>query len=207
MTSTPGSSRTSLTRSNTSHSVARTTISRASGHTGTSTPYGTRPSRPSTAAGRRSRSGSRVGGGDTQKLICAVCEGRGVTPTVGIAFVNLTTGEAVLSQFCDNQFYARTLHKIEVFEPSEVLIVSSSAVPNAKTKMFDLVRENISVVQGIKVSSFDRKHFSETAGLDYVRQLSFVKERQSLELVLEGNFFAVCSFAAVGQVPIPGSLY
>lgn len=177
----------------TSHSTSRSGGVGRRGSTTTSTPYGFSQSRPSTTTGRRSRAASYLSG-EAQKIICAICESRGVTPTVGIAFVNLTTGEAVLSQMCDNQFYARTLHKIDVFEPSEILIASSSAPPNSKTKMLQVIEENI---PGIKVSVFDRKHFSEISGHECIQQLAFLEDREALKLAVEGNFYAVCALAAV----------
>ena len=197
MSSTPALSQSSMLRFGTSQSVARISGTRTAAYSNaTSTPFSTRPSRASSATGRRSKTASRFGDEDPHIIICAVCEGRGVTPTVGIAIVNLTTGEATISQLCDNQFYARTVHKIRVFEPSEVLIVSSGATPSPRTSIFDVIKENIKD-PNIKVLSFDRKYFSESAGLEYINQLAFLEERTPLRLAVEGNFYAVCSFSAV----------
>jgi DNA mismatch repair protein MSH4 len=54
-------------------------------------------------------------GVENQEIICAVSESRGVSPSVGMAFLNLDTGEAVLSQFSDSQTYVRTIHKVIFF--------------------------------------------------------------------------------------------
>lgn len=77
-----------------------------------SRPRTARPStgRPGTA---RPRTGiSTIMGVENQEIICAVSESRGVSPSVGLAFLNLDTGEAVLSQFSDSQTYVRTIHKV-----------------------------------------------------------------------------------------------
>lgn len=161
----------------------------------------TRPgtSRPGTArlsTRSRSRAGSVIGGGESQKIICALSESRGVTPTVGLAFVNITTGEAVLSQICDNQFYARSLNKLLVFDPSEILIVSTSGPANP-TKMYQIIEENII---GAKMITVDRRYWSETAGLDYIRQLAFIEDVEAVKVAIGGNFYATCCLSAVGTI-------
>jgi DNA mismatch repair protein MSH4 len=150
--------------------------------------------RPSTGTGRRSRAGSVIGGGEAQKIICAISEGRGISPTVGLAFVNISTGEAVLSQICDNQFYAKTLNKLQVFEPTEILIVSTSGPPNAKSKMYNVVEENI---LGARIITVDRRYWSEAAGIEYIQQLAFSEDVEAIKVAIGGNYFATCCFAAV----------
>jgi DNA mismatch repair protein MSH4 len=144
---------------------------------------------------RSRRSGSAIGGSESQQIICAVSEARGVSPTVGLAFVNISTGEAVLSQICDNQFYVRTCHKIQVFEPTEILIMSTSAPPNAKSKMYSVLEEE---VIGSRITPLDRKYWSETAGLDYIQQLAFSEDIEAIKVAIGGNYFATCCLAAVG---------
>lgn len=150
--------------------------------------------RPSTGTGRRYRAGSVIGGGEAQQIICAISEGRGISPTVGLAFVNVSTGEAVLSQICDNQFYAKTLNKLQVFEPTEILIVSTSGPPNAKSKMYNIVEENI---LGARIITVDRRYWSEGAGLEYIQQLAFIEDVEAIKVAIGGNYFATCCFAAV----------
>ncbi|KAF5878538.1 putative dna mismatch repair protein msh4 protein [Botrytis fragariae] len=152
--------------------------------------------RPSTArpsTGRRSRASSILGGGESQQIICAVSEGRGVSPTVGLAFVNISTGEAVLSQICDNQFYVKTLHKLQVFEPTQILIVSTSGPPNSKSKMYQIVEENI---LGARIVTVDRRCWSETSGIEYIQQLAFKEDLEAIKVAIGGNYFSVCCFSA-----------
>ena len=186
-------------RPSTSYSYASTSYQ--NGYTtSNSQAYGTRPStaRPGTArlsTGRRSRAGSTIGGGESQQIICAINEGRGITPTVGLAFVNISTGEAVLSQICDNQFYAKTLNKLQVFEPTEILIVSTAGPPNPKSKMYQIVEENII---GARMVPVDRRYWSETSGLEFISQLAFAEDVEAIKVAIGGNYFATCCFAAVG---------
>ena len=149
-------------------------------------------SRPCT---RSRRACSTIGGGESQQIICALSEARGVSPTIGLAFVNVSTGEAVLSQICDNQFYVRACHKIQVFEPTEILIVSTSAPPNQKSKMYNVLEEEI---PNSRIIALDRKYWSETAGLEFIQQLAFIEDVEAIKVAIGGNYFATCCLAAVG---------
>ncbi|UKZ79791.1 hypothetical protein TrVFT333_007553 [Trichoderma virens FT-333] len=85
----------------------------------------TTTSRPTTPS-RRSRNGatpSILGQNDSYDVVCAVSEARGVTPTVGIATVNLSLGEVTLSQICDNQSYVKTIHKLQLACPSRIVFM------------------------------------------------------------------------------------
>ncbi|KFY91214.1 hypothetical protein V498_05568 [Pseudogymnoascus sp. VKM F-4517 (FW-2822)] len=148
-------------------------------------------SRPPTRA--RSRAASSIGGGLSQHIVCAVSESRGVSPTVGLAFVNVSTGEAVMSQICDNQFYVRTVLKLQVFEPTEILLVSTSGPPNPKSKMYSLIEEG---VIGSRIVCVDRRYWSEPAGMDFIQQLAFPEDVEAIKVATGGNFYATCCLAA-----------
>ncbi|KAL4722088.1 MutS protein msh4 [Fusarium chlamydosporum] len=70
--------------------------------TNVSRPSTVRPgSGPGTSSGRRSRNTavtSILGPNEAHDIICAVSEARGVTPSVGVAFVNVSIGEVVIIQ-------------------------------------------------------------------------------------------------------------
>jgi DNA mismatch repair protein MSH4 len=188
-------------------STSRTSYQNGSTNSASLPTYGRRPStsgpsitRPSTACpstGRRSRAGSIIGGGESQQIICAINEARGISPTVGLAFVNISTGEAVLSQICDSQFYVRTLNKLQIFDPTEILIISTAGPPNPKSKMYQVIEENI---PGARIITIDRKYWSEPAGLEYIDQFAFSEDVQAIKVAIGGNYFATCCFAAVCSV-------
>jgi DNA mismatch repair protein MSH4 len=90
------------------------------------------------------------------------------------------------------------LNKLHVFDPSEILIVSTSGPPNPKSKMFQVVEENI---LGARILTVDRKYWSENAGLDYIQQLAFLEDVEAIKVAIGGNYFATCCFAAVGHSP------
>lgn len=155
-----------------------------------------------TGSGRRSRAASFIGASEGHQIICAVSEARGVAPSVGIAFVNVSTGEAILSQICDNQSYVKTTHKLTVFEPSRILIVSTACPPNQKSSLCATVEEEL---PGVPIVALDRRYWSETAGLEFIQALAFKQDVEAIKVAIEGNFYATCSFSAVGAIQLQGN--
>lgn len=127
-----------------------------------------------------------------QQVICAISESRGISPVVGLAFVNLTTTEAVLCQISDNQTFTRTIHKLVVYDPTEILFMTTAAQP--KSKLFSIVEHNIS---HLRITVIDRKYWSETSGLEYIQQLAFRQDVEAIKVSVGGNFYATCCIAAV----------
>ncbi|PHH66756.1 hypothetical protein CDD81_5888 [Ophiocordyceps australis] len=152
--------------------------------------------RPNTASGRKSRTAtsSILGVGEQQNIVCAVAESRSVTPSVGIAFVNVSLGEVVLSQICDNQSYVRTIHKLQIASPSRIVFVSTACPPMGQSVLYALVRELVSEAH---CDSFDRSAWSEHSGLDYIQTLAFPADVGPVKVALQGKYYAICSLAAV----------
>lgn len=163
--------------------------------------YATTTSRPRTArrsTGRPSTARPRTGvstlGAENQEIICAVSESRGISPTVGLAFVNLDTGEAVLSQISDSQTYVRTVHKLTVFNPTNILIVSTATSP--KSKLYSIIEDSLDDIES-NMTLLDRRYWAETTGIEYIQQLAFAEDVESIKTAVSGNYYAVCCFAAV----------
>ncbi|KAH8905275.1 hypothetical protein BR93DRAFT_946131 [Coniochaeta sp. PMI_546] len=148
---------------------------------------------PSTVSGRKSRCASSIGGSENHEIICAVSEARGVTPSVGIVFVNVSTGEANLSQICDTQFYIRTLHQITVYNPSRILLVSTMFPPNPISTLYNMILETF---PSAPLVPLDRKYWSEQMGLEYLQTLAFRGDIEAIKVAIEGNFYATCALSA-----------
>lgn len=161
--------------------------------TSSSNPSGHRRN-ASTASGRRSCAASSVWGSDGHHVICAVSEARGVSPSVGLAFINATTSEAVLSQICDSQFYVKTVHKIQIYGPSVILMVNTAFPPHPKSHLLSAVE---AAIGGTPIEALDRKYWSETSGLEFIQTLSFREDLDATKVAIQGNYYATCSFAAV----------
>lgn len=167
----------------------------------TTNDYATTASRPRTgrkSTGRPSTARPRTGvstlGVENQEIICAISESRGISPVVGLAFVNLDTGEAVLSQISDSQTYVRTVHKLLVFNPTNILVVSTAA--NPKSKLFSILEDALDDIES-NITLLDRRYWAETVGLEYIQQLAFAEDVEAIKAAVSGNYYAVCCFAAV----------
>lgn len=121
-------------------------------------------------------------------------ESRGISPTVGLAFINLDTGEAALSQISDSQTYVRTLNKLRVYSPSQILVPST--VANPPSKLYCILEENQQDINA-NLISVDRRYYAETTGLEAIHQLAFTEDVEAIKISIGGNYFAVCCFAAV----------
>lgn len=112
-----------------------------------------------------------------------------------MSFVNLDTGEAVLSQISDSQTYVRTIHKLMVFNPTSILVVSTAASP--KSKLFSIIEDSLEDIDS-NVVLLDRRYWAETVGIEYIQQLAFAEDVEAIKTAVSGNYYAVCCFAAVG---------
>lgn len=152
----------------------------------------------------RPRTGaSTLTAGKDQQIICAISESRGISSTIGLAFVNLSTTESVLCQIVDNQTYVRTLHKLMVFQPSKLLIASTAIHPN-KSMLYLMIETNI---PELLITPIDRKYWGETTGVEYIQQLAFKEDVEAIKVAIGGNYFATCCLAAVRSSALSLSLY
>lgn len=117
-----------------------------------------------------------------------------MSPSVGVAFVNVSIGEVIISQICDNQSYVKTIHKIQMSSPSRILFMSTACPPNKPSTLFSLAQELISEAQ---IDALDRSAWSETDGLDCIQNLAFKNDIEPLKVATQGKFYAISSFAAV----------
>lgn len=156
-------------------------------------------SRPSTPSGRRSRRGatpSILGQSESNDIVCAVSESRGVTPTVGIAMVNLSLGEVTLSQICDSQSYVRTIHKLQLASPSRIVFTPSACPPNRSSAFYSLVEQ---LIPEAEITCHERSAWSESAGIEYMEDLALDGDIGPLKVATQGKYYAVCCFSAVSH--------
>ncbi|PWW75164.1 hypothetical protein C7212DRAFT_297383 [Tuber magnatum] len=153
-------------------------------------------SRPPTSTCRprtsRPRTATSAAGGGAQQVVCAVTESRGVSAIIGLCFVNTTTGECVLSEICDTQTYVRTMQKLTVFDPTEIL-VSPAAVAPPKSTLLSIIED---YVPGAMITEVPRRYFNEWTGHDYIQQLAFPDEVASIKIAISGKFYAASAAAA-----------
>lgn len=147
--------------------------------------------RPSTA---RPRTGVSTLGVSFERVICAVSEGRGISPTVGLAFLNLDKAEAVLCQISDSQTYIRTLQKLQVYSPTQIIIANTAVKPLSKlASVIDEYGESLRT----ELVVVDRKYWSEKSGLEYLENLTFAEDIDSVKISIGESYYAICCLSAV----------
>lgn len=151
---------------------------------------GTR-SRPKTAA-------STTAASREHQAICAISESRGISPIVGLAFLDYSTSQAVLCQISDTQMFVKTIQKLYVYQPMEILFMSTATQP--KSQLYSTVEAHLPVLPQTRLITLDRKYWSETTGNEYIEQLALRQDVEAIKVSVGGNFYATCCIAAVCPV-------
>ncbi|KAM0425519.1 hypothetical protein ACHAPT_009308 [Fusarium lateritium] len=152
--------------------------------------------RPGTSLGRTSRNAtvsSILGNAEVHSVICAVSEARGVSPAVGIACVNASIGEVLISQISDNQSYVKTIHALQVAAPSRILFTSTACPPNKPSNLYSLATDLVSDAQ---IVAQDRSAWCESDGLECISNLAFKDDIEPLKVATQGKFYAISCLAA-----------
>ncbi|KAH7049847.1 DNA mismatch repair protein Msh4 [Linnemannia elongata] len=196
------------TRSNTRESTPAS-ISHASVHSyrsGTDSSYDA-PSNNQKAGNSHSRSNTRrskqsgaaslksTGGKDGQSFIAAVVEGRGTGAEVGMCFCDLKTSEVILCQIADSQTYVRTLQKLNLYEPVEIL-VPTTTVDSVNSKLVKIIKETM---PSTTITPIARRSFNDATGLEYIKKYIVKEGSASLLLGIPTKYFCLAATAAVMQ--------
>ncbi|KAG0299101.1 MutS protein msh4, partial [Dissophora globulifera] len=126
-------------------------------------------------------------------LLAAVVEGRGIGAEVGMCFCDLKTSEVILCQIADSQTYVRTLQKLNLYEPSEIL-VPTTAVDPVNSKLVKIIRES---VPSSTITPIARRFFNDAAGLQYIKKYIIREGSASLLLGIPTKYFCLAATAAV----------
>ncbi|CAG8498626.1 178_t:CDS:10 [Paraglomus occultum] len=129
---------------------------------------------------------------ESSSFVVAIIEGRGVASEVGMCFIDVKTSECILSQIADSQTYAKTLHKISVYQPYEI-VVSNTAVEPSKSKLVKILEENAIATSIVPIG---RRLFNNAVGLNYIKQYSIEDEASTLILGLSTKFYCLAATAA-----------
>lgn len=132
------------------------------------------------------------------QAVCAISESRGISPIVGLAFIDFAHSEAVLCQISDNQTFVRTIHQLYLMQPAEILLMSTAAQP--KSQLYSAIEAHLPVLPQTRLVVLDRKYWSETTGNEYIEQLALRQDLEAIKVSVGGNFYATCCIAAVCSV-------
>jgi DNA mismatch repair protein MSH4 len=62
------------------------------------------------------------------------------------------------------------------------------------SKLLNIIGENL---PGANIIPISRKYYNETAGYDYLKQLSFHEDAEAIKVAVSEKFYAVTALAAV----------
>ncbi|KAI9098293.1 hypothetical protein DFS34DRAFT_620420 [Phlyctochytrium arcticum] len=134
------------------------------------------------------------GNGVTSHRLVAISEGRGFATEVGMAMFNLRTNVCQLYQFVDSHAYIKTLSKILLMEPTEI-IVSATVFTPTKSKLLQAIEAHVTDCQIVPVS---RNTFNDNHGLNYVQQYGLEDEQDgAISPALPSRFYCLAATAAL----------
>ncbi|KAL8565438.1 hypothetical protein ACOMHN_049415 [Nucella lapillus] len=106
---------------------------------------------------------------NTCSVIVAIVEGRGLARgEIGMASIDLKCPVLTMSQFSDTQRYVKTLTKLQILKPLEILLPNTACENGNATKLFQIISDEF---QHTTLSTVQRRYFNETKGLQYINQL------------------------------------
>ncbi|XP_063604384.1 mutS protein homolog 4-like [Penaeus indicus] len=130
--------------------------------------------------------------------IVAVAEGRGqARGEVGVAAIDLRRPHLSLAQFSDTHTYTRTLTKLTVLDPLEV-VIASTAVDGAAgvgggSGLVRVLQESLAEVS---ITAVQRRYFKDTRGLAIVKHLA-APHCAYVERHLATKYYCLASVAAL----------
>lgn len=128
-------------------------------------------------------------------ILCSIYENKSTTETkVGMCTINLTLGTLTFSEFIDSQIYIRVIHKLQIYNPTEIVIPTTST-GLTDSKLVSVIKYN--VPEATKITNMSHKLFDDREGL---RNLNIFQIKNSDSNSLSNSNFLENTFglSAVG---------
>ncbi|CAI6500683.1 CBM_HP2_G0013760.mRNA.1.CDS.1 [Saccharomyces cerevisiae] len=122
---------------------------------------------------------------------------RDISTRIGLCIINCNTGQMYLSDFMDSQIYIRVVHKLQIYQPTEILIPSSSLAPTV-SKLATMIKFN--VAETVKSEEGSRKCFNSQDGLAAITKylMEDTKDLKIEEII--DKTFALCAASAARKL-------
>ncbi|XP_070186875.1 mutS protein homolog 4-like [Littorina saxatilis] len=155
---------------------------------------------PRTPAARRTprtpyTSGSMTPAMDSaSSVIVAIVEGRGLARgEIGMASIDLKSPVLTMSQFSDTPRYSKTINKLQILKPLEIVLPNTACESGNATKLFQMISEQF---QNSTISTVQRRYFNETKGLQYINQLC-LSDYRTVEMEVAAKYYCLATAAAL----------
>lgn len=131
-------------------------------------------------------------------LILALTEGRGqARGEVGLAAIDVNAPILVISQLSDGVHYTDTLNKIQILNPSKILIPDTMCEQVPLPKLIELLRENFLTASIIPVQ---RRHFNDKNGLELISNLCSRRSTNILQIISKKYYCLSSASALLGYL-------
>ncbi|KAF5303174.1 hypothetical protein FQA39_LY10087 [Lamprigera yunnana] len=128
------------------------------------------------------------------KSLLALSEGRGeAICEVGIAAINVEKPALIVCQISDTQNYINTLTKINVMNPTEIIVPLTFVETCTSNRLIEKIKDHF---KSVKITGVNRSTFDKNVGLQYVKQLC-VTNMNSVLLILQHRYYALAAAAAL----------
>lgn len=130
------------------------------------------------------------------KVVCAIYEnGSGFATKIGLCVINFNHGTMIFSEFIDTQIYIRIVHKLQIYEPTDIIVPIASISP-VPSKLMTIIKYNIP--ESTKVSGVSPKYFDSKEGLQYLLKFSIdSKEIKIKSSKFIDKTFGLCAVSGV----------
>lgn len=160
---------------------------------------GSMASRTATSLSRYSTNASLLGPSIDCVLCCIYEVPRDISTRIGLCIINCNTGQMYLSDFMDSQIYIRVVHKLQIYQPTEILIPSSSLAPTV-SKLATMIKFN--VAETVKIEEGSRKCFNSQDGLAAITKylMDDTKKDLKIEEIIDKTFALCAASAAISYM-------
>ncbi|SMN18534.1 similar to Saccharomyces cerevisiae YFL003C MSH4 Protein involved in meiotic recombination [Maudiozyma saulgeensis] len=139
------------------------------------------------------------------RIICSIFENRNSLETkVGICAINLNLGTLTFSEFIDSQIFIRVIHKLQIYNPTEILVPTTSMVPTS-SKLISVIKYN--VPEATKISNIPHKLFDDREGLQIINKFQMESKKANFVEKTHGLRAIAGAFEYINNRNTKDSLY
>lgn len=110
-----------------------------------------------------------------ETILLAISESRGPTTELGIASLNLRTGDCNILQFNDSANYSLALAQIQILNPSKIILSTTTVQVEHPSRFYQALGTQMEEIG--EVLSVSRKSFSDLVGLEMYNGSDWVVSR------------------------------
>ncbi|KAL3235535.1 MutS family protein MSH4 RNJ42_02311 [Nakaseomyces bracarensis] len=126
-------------------------------------------------------------------------KGKDINGRIGLCTVNYSTGELILTEYSDSQFFIRTINKINLLDPSDIILPSSSVSP-VLSRLASILKINVN--EHVRIHIGPPKSYNKIAAYEFLttHSISNSTKLRTLQENLSGKPFALLALSVVADL-------